>query len=169
MPNLHEFKFKEKMLPKIEKAELERRLKFISPCILQEREVLKLNSFGDPINRSYSWEADKDDCTLVGTLTQSGIAVKDRPAEFGTDSWYMKSVASRIGEFITLHNFGYYGLYKPSIEEVLAQLPEELFDEVKLAGRQLYFTNKMISDDINVALLNQEFHIAKTNVYITLK
>src|SRR3972149_4776814 len=49
-------------------------------------------------------------------------------------SWDAKKVADKVGMFITLHNFGYYGFYKPSIEEVLAQLPAELFDEKSSAG-----------------------------------
>jgi hypothetical protein len=50
----------------------------------------------------------------------------------------------------------------------LSQLPSELFDEKKLAGRKLYFVNKMISEEINTAMLDQNYHIAKTVVYIDI-
>ena len=129
---------------------------------MEENEIFLIKNIGNPINYSFSWDAKKG--KNVGLISHDGLSKRDRPAENG--GWYCKKVADKVGMFITLHNFGYYGFYKPSIEEVLAQLPAELFDEKKLSGRKLYFTNKMISDDVNTSLLDQEYHIAKTVVYI---
>jgi hypothetical protein len=159
---LHKFDYSHNMIQKIDEKELSRRLKLISPCVQKEREIVKMEKYGDPIKQSFSWSYKEGD--VVGTVSFDGISVRDRPAEGG--GWYLKQVADKVGEFLTLHGFGYYGFYKPSIEEVLSQLPAELFDEEKLAGRKLYFTNKMISEDLNTAMLNQNYHIAKTMVYI---
>ena len=164
MPNPHKFSYDKGRIPKIEKSELTRRLKLIHPCIEKENEIIKITNYGDPIKQSFSW--DYKEGTTIGFVSHDGISKRGKPAEGG--GWYCDKVANKIGEFITLHNFGYYGFYKPSIEEVLAQLPEELFDEDKLAGRKLYFINKMISSDINTSLLDGEYHIAKTRVYIDM-
>jgi len=159
---LHKFDFSHNMIHKIDEKELNRRLKLISPCVEKEREIIKMKDYGNPINQSFSWTYKEGD--VVGTVSFDGISVEDRPAENG--GWYMKQVAEKVGEFLTLHGFAYYGFYKPSLEEVLSQLPAELFDEEKLAGRKLYFTNKMISEDLNTAMLNQNYHIARTSIYI---
>lgn len=164
MPNtLYKFNFRDNMIPEISEEELERRMKFISPCSEKENKIILMKDLGDPIKQSFSWNY-KDGETL-GTVSYDGIHKKDRPAENG--GWYTKLIAEKIGEFLTLHGFAYYGFYKPSIKEVLSQLPKEIFDEEKLAGRKLYFTNKMISSEINIAMLDQNYHIAKTVVYIS--
>lgn len=165
MADLHKFDFIKRMIPKIFKPELDRRFRLIIPCVKEGNDVFQIKNCGDPIKESFSWQYQKGEA--VGIISFDGLSVKDRPSERG--GWYLKKVAERVGEFITLHRFNYYGFYKPSIEEVLAQLPKELFDEKKLAGRTLYFINNMISDDINTAMLNQEHHIAKTTVYISIK
>lgn len=36
----------------------------------------------------------------------------------------------KIGVIHTLHGFGYYGFFKPSIAEVLSMIPEDLLDRV---------------------------------------
>lgn len=166
MTKLHKFDFEER-IPKIEKSELDRRLKLIFPCSKKDNEVFKMKNCGDPVKQSFSWNFKQGES--VGLISHDGLSVRDRPAEHGKDSWYLKKVADKVGEFLTLHGFAYYGFYKPSLEEVLAQLPAELFDEKKLAGRKLYFTNKMISDDVNTSMLDQSYHIAKTRVYIDVK
>jgi hypothetical protein len=163
---LHKFDFIKNMIPKIDIIELDRRIKLTIPCVEKDNKVIRIKNYGDPIKQSFSWSHSED--KEIGHISYDGLSERDRPAEY-PGSWYMKQVADKVGEFLTLHNFGYYGFYKPSIEEVLAQLPAELFDEEKLAGRKLYFTNKMISADINVSMLNQENHIAKTTVYIQTK
>lgn len=162
MAELHKFNFKDTKIPEISKKELNRRLSFISPCIKKDNEIIKMTDYGDPIKQSFSWNFKEGD--VLGSICHNGFGVKDRPSEFG--GWYLKQISETVGSFITLHRFAYYGFYKPSIEEVLSQLPEELFDEAKLAGRKLYFTNEMISSDINVSMLESEYHIAKTKVYI---
>jgi hypothetical protein len=165
MSTLHNFKFQENRIPEIDEQEIRRRASLIFPCIQKENEIILMKNCGDPINQSFSWNFQEDE--ILGTVSSDSILVKDRPAESG--GWYMKRIAEKVGEFITLHGFAYYGFYKPSVGEIVSQLPSELFDEKKLAGRKLYFTNQMISSDINVAMLEQNWHIAKTKVYIQKK
>jgi hypothetical protein len=153
------------MILEISKEEIERRAKLVFPCSQKENEMVLMKDYGDPIKQSFSWNFKEGEA--VGTVSYDGILERDRPSEGG--GWYMKKVAEKVGEFITLHNFAYYGFYKPSIGEIVSQLPLELFDEEKLAGRKLYITNKMISDEINTAMLDQNYHIAKTRVYIQSK
>jgi hypothetical protein len=153
------------MIPKISKEEIERRAKLIHPCSKEDNEIFLMEKYGDPIKQSFSWNFKKGES--VGLISHDGISKRDKPAEGG--GWYLKTVAEKVGEFLTLHCFGYYGFYKPSIGEIVSQLPAELFDEEKLAGRKLYITNKMISEEINTAMLDQNYHIAKTAVYIETK
>ena len=64
----------------------------------------------------------------------------------------------------TLHGYGYYGMFKPSIAEVLAQLPRAL------AGNVVAFeTNGLDSaDDLNgeKIALNAGYHVATTTFYV---
>lgn len=71
-----------------------------------------------------------------------------------------------IGRVRTLHTYGYYGFFKPTIAEVLAQIPEELLGDAiafKIKGPQ-------DTDDLNddKEALNQGFHVARTIIYAAL-
>lgn len=164
MAKLHKFNYENNLIPKISNEEILRRAQFVFPCTIDEKNnVVLMKNYGNPIKQSFSWgyEVDKK----LGKISYEGISKRDRPALLG--GWYCKIIAEKVGEFLTLHEFAYYGFFKPSIGEIVSQLPSELFDEKKLAGRKIYITNKMISDDVNIAMLNQTWHIAKTVVYIT--
>jgi hypothetical protein len=162
MAELHKFDYEKNLIPEISKEEIKRRAKLVFPCTIKERELILMKDCGNPITQSFSWNF-KEDKTL-GNISFEGISVRDKPAPGG--GWFCKTIAKKVGEFLTLHEFAYYGFFKPSIGEIVSQLPSELFDEKKLAGRKIYITNKMISDDVNTAMLNQTWHIAKTIVYI---
>lgn len=70
------------------------------------------------------------------------------------------SVVCRI---YTLHRYGYYGFFKPSIAEVLAQIPTEV------AQRVVAFETDGPddADDLNEDLfaLDAGFHVAETTLY----
>ncbi len=166
---LHKFDFSKNRIPKIERSELDRRLKLITPCMLKDvRDVVKINNLKDPVKTSFSW--DSKGTETVGLITHDGLSVRDRPGET-PDSWYMKTVAEEVGEFLTLHNCNFYGFFKPSLEEVIAQLPAEIFDGKKLAKRKLYFFTKILNDSdvLHTSMVSQTWHIAKTRVYIEKK
>lgn len=162
MAKLHKFDYGNNLIPKINEEEIKRRAKLVFPCTIKENQIILMENYGNPITQSFSWNF-KEGKTL-GKISYEGISKRDRPSPMG--GWYLKPVAEKVGEFITLHGFAYYGFFKPSIGEIVSQLPSELFDEEKLAGRKIYLTNKMISDDVNTSMLNQNWHIAKTIVYI---
>jgi hypothetical protein len=69
-----------------------------------------------------------------------------------------------IVDIRTYHTFGYKGFFKPSIAEVIAQIPEDLIDQVTefeiVAGPTTV-------DDLNEesVALNKGFHVATTRLY----
>jgi hypothetical protein len=65
----------------------------------------------------------------------------------------------------TLHTYGYYGFFKPSIAEVIAQIPEDLIDQVtefEIVKRPLN------ADDLNEEkrAVNAGFHVATVALYV---
>ena len=68
-----------------------------------------------------------------------------------------------LGTIATLHAWGYYGVFKPSIAEVLAQIPAGYLDEVvafEVAGPK-------DAEDLNreKEALDAGFHVARTTLY----
>jgi len=75
----------------------------------------------------------------------------------------VKEQLKEIGRITTLHKFNYHGFFKPSVGEVLAQLPTELRDKVRF-----FETNgPENADDLNKNLdaLDAGFHVAETILY----
>lgn len=172
---LHKFNFEQNRIPKITSKELNHRIKLITPCV-----IVKDTMPGDQCERDFVTEI-KDfklknafkfsykEGERLGFLSHHSICVKDRAVNDGPkDAFYLKTICEEIGEFITIHSCGHPMLFKPSIEEVLAQLPAELFDEKKLASRRLYFTTDILNENnfLHTSMISQQYHIAKTRVYI---
>ncbi len=68
-------------------------------------------------------------------------------------------------DITTYHTYGYYGFFKPSIAEVLAQIPKEHLDKVvafQIVG------SPQDSGDLNRELeaLNAGYHVATTRLYV---
>ena len=66
-------------------------------------------------------------------------------------------------EIPTYHSYGYYGFFKPSIAEVLAQIPEELQDKCCAFSTEGPGTAGDLNDQIDV--VNEGFHRAVTTLY----
>lgn len=68
-----------------------------------------------------------------------------------------------IGTIKTLHRYAYYGFFKPSIAEVLSQIPDDLVE--RTAGFSVSGPDS--ADDLNDELLALDagFHIATTTLY----
>lgn len=67
----------------------------------------------------------------------------------------------------TLHTYGYYGMFKPSVAEVLAQIPPEYRDRVVA----FEITQRPVnSDDLfrEQEAVNQGFHVAVTALLTTV-
>jgi len=73
---------------------------------------------------------------------------------------YLKS----IKDIRTYHTYGYYGLFKPSIAEVLAQIPKDIRH---LVGAFEIIKHPETAQDLNdeIAVVNDGFHVATTRLY----
>jgi len=69
----------------------------------------------------------------------------------------------KLTEITTYHTWGHYSLFKPSIAEVLAQIPEEYLD------RCCAFVTEgpEIADDLHkhMDIFNEGYHVAITTLY----
>ena len=68
-------------------------------------------------------------------------------------------------DITTYHSYGYHGFFKPSIAEVLAQIPNEY------VGKVVAFEiveKPETADDLNrhIEALNAGYHVAKTRLYV---
>lgn len=68
-----------------------------------------------------------------------------------------------VARIRTLHTYGYYGFFKPSLAEVIQQIPEEVLGQVE------YFVinGPDTADDLNreKEMLNKGYHVAETVLY----
>ena len=69
-----------------------------------------------------------------------------------------------ICDIETYHEFGYYGLFKPSIAEVLAQIPEDKLDQVVAFE---IVEQPRTAEDLNRQMnaIHAGFHKATTRLY----
>ncbi len=123
-------------IPEISKVELYRRAKYIKP-IVSFNGVQHYIKDVDLENVSYIWDAKKEK-EVTGLIL--------------------------LGQRITYHTFGYYLLFKPSIAEVLAQIPEEYLEEVVAFE---IVAKPQDADDLNryTDITNAGYHMAITHFY----
>ena len=83
--------------------------------------------------------------------------------------WDPTSIGSVTGlkplcDITTYHTFGYYGLFKPSVAEVLAQIPEDKLNQVVAFE---IVNQPRTSSDLNAQIdaINAGFHRATTRLY----
>ncbi len=71
----------------------------------------------------------------------------------------------KLCDITTNHGFGYQGLFKPSIAEVLAQIPAEYLD--KVVAFEIIKHPETV-DDLNREheALNAGYHVATTRLYV---
>ncbi|MBP6888251.1 MAG: hypothetical protein KBC21_00965 [Candidatus Pacebacteria bacterium] len=93
---------KESYIPKLSEEELQKRYQLIKPVIRFSGTLYYIEDV-HLSNVSYIWSPVKKE-------RASGLM--------------------SIAKVTTYHTYGYYGLFKPSIAEVLAQIPEEMVDQV---------------------------------------
>lgn len=72
-----------------------------------------------------------------------------------------RSKLKKVGSWITFHTFGYVLFFKPSISEVVSQLPNYLFDD---KSRYLFETDILTDYAPNSHIYNT-YHIAVTTLY----
>jgi hypothetical protein len=76
-----------------------------------------------------------------------------------------------ISDITTHHSYGYYGFFKPSIAEVIAQIPEEYIDRVIAFEivRCPETRNDMFGNDEGLEAVNAGYQIAITRLYEKVK
>jgi len=74
--------------------------------------------------------------------------------------WLPRKDLKELCNINTLHGYGHYSLFKPSIAEVLAQIPEHLINKVT-AFKTIPISN-IISDCLSK---DQEYHVGVTTLY----
>lgn len=70
-------------------------------------------------------------------------------------------------KYLTFHKNGFAGFYKPSIAEILSQLPAEAYN-VYVEDKLLYLKNDVVSNEIRECTCpasDKDYHIATTDVY----
>ena len=70
-------------------------------------------------------------------------------------------------DFQCLHTFDYHGFFKPSIAEVLAQIPEDVLKHYTIDAFEI-IDRPTCSGDLNAfrKALNQGFHVSVVRLYI---
>ena len=90
-------------IPKISDEVLEERYAKIQPLLKRDGKLFSIQRPIDLRNQSFIWDP-----------------------KIGNEVKGLKEIA----QVKTLHTYGYYGIFKPSIAEVLSQVPEYLLDQV---------------------------------------
>ncbi len=123
-------------IPTLPDGELNARAERIKPIVRFDGELRYIKSV-DIRNVAYTWEP------------KSAKLAKD---------------LTTLLDITTYHTYGYHGLFKPSIAEVLCQIPTDLVDKV--------FAFEIIvrpetAEDLNLdkEALNAGYHIATTRLY----
>ena len=138
---------KELSIPQISDEELMRRYLKIKPIaeVGNGKYWLKDYSIDEMRNTSYFWSL-----------------FPDRRKPVGEELYYHD-----YHEFKCLHSFGFYGFFKPSIAEILAQIPEDCLkhftiDAFEIIGRPTS------SGDLSMyrKALEQGFHVSIVRLYI---
>lgn len=147
-----------KQIPSITKEELQHRLNLSIACVIDETEdkkLLRMVLGCHHTDYSYIW-AEKNGPVIGRIYSPRNVYTLDAKP---------KKCAIEVGHFITLHEFGHPLMFKPSMKEVLSQLPSLLFDEDKLKGHKLYYNTKAFSDHAPSTLLGNDYHVAVTTVW----
>lgn len=123
-------------IPKISNERLAELLARIRPVVRQDGEPWYIKPV-DPRNIAYTWDPT--------------------PTKKATDLVPLKTVR-------TLHTYGYHGMFKPSIAECLAQMPD---DVAETAVAFEIVDSPQTADDLNREreALNEGFHVAQTTFY----
>ena len=120
-------------IPELEPHQAVMLLQKVTP-LLNEDGVLSTFDLPDLWNMSFLWNPE-------------GVKPLGRPLR-------------KVGEIQTLHTFGYVGLFKPSIAEVLAQLPKDLTGIVGFSVQ-----GPQTASDIDDEMANAGFHVATTTLW----
>ncbi len=128
-------------IPNVPTAELHRRFKRIKPLIVRDGKLHTFDVHSDIVGRSYTWDPKNPvEDTVERTV---------------------------IGEITTYHGYGYYGMFKPSVGEVLAQIPSNLLKKVTAFAivKQPEERSDMFDGGEAYRALNMGYHMATTRLF----
>ena len=138
---------KQLSIPQITDEELMRRYLKIKPIaeVGDGKYWLKDYSIDEMRNTSYFWSLFPDKREPVGE----------------------KLYYHDYHEFECLHSFGFHGFFKPSVAEVLAQIPEDCLKHFTIDAFEI-IGKPTGSDDLNKyrEALEQGFHVSVVRLYI---
>lgn len=126
-------------IPKLPVAEIEKLAERIKPLVRHNDVLYHMRDNIDPITVAFTW-------------AEHGRTSKVKDGEF-----------ERFAVIPTFHKWGYYGFFKPSIEEVLLCIPSHLIDltvAFEVEGPE-------DADDLNAQkdVLDAGYHMAMTTLY----
>ena len=140
------------LIPDISDDELIRRIKFFVPCVVDSDGVMSECKMKKDIktlrNFSFNWtDGDK----VLGKLMSDG-SVRDEIR------------LKLCFEIVTYHTWSYYGFFKPTVAEVLSQIPESIMKQIKT---EMYFCTKVITaEGDNITLIDNDYHIGRTKFFM---
>ena len=130
-------------IPKISDDELKKLYEKLKPIVTinDVKYLLREFSFEELSDISYIWERYEDK--------------RDKVDEKNLEV---------IDDFLCLHKYGYHGLFKPSIKEVLAQMPQSIIEK---ANTFEIIEQPENADDLNkyVDVVNAGYHLSKVRAY----
>lgn len=130
-------------IPEIDDKRLKELYQLLKPIVTIDEMKYLLREFTlqELRNQSYIWNRHEDKRNIVDS-----------------------SRLETVDDFLCLHTFGYYGLFKPSIAEVLSQAPESVIEQANTfeiiespETREDVFKYKEVIDN--------GFHLSKVRAY----
>lgn len=130
-------------IPEIDDKRLKELYQLLKPIVTIDEMKYLLREFTlqELRNQSYIWNRHEDKRDIVDS-----------------------SRLETVDDFLCLHTFGYYGLFKPSIAEVLSQAPENVIEQANTfeiiespETREDVFKYKEVIDN--------GFHLSKVRAY----
>lgn len=127
-------------IPEVSRRHVEHVLGWIRPVVSFEGEKRYIRKCG-PFDVAYTW------------------AAKPR--------WFSASPGlTEVARIRTLHRYGYHGFFKPSLAEVVAQIPADLVHEID-AFEIVAWPQTVTELNQELYALNRGYHVATTALYKT--
>lgn len=103
-----DLKYDNIVLPDITNEELKKRYEKIKPLVNIDNKFYLLRNFSifELSNESYMWCLDKN---IIKCVDQKKI--------------------EEVGKFACYHIYGFYGLFNPTVKEILSQMPDDLLQK----------------------------------------
>jgi hypothetical protein len=163
------------MIPALTQEELERRFAIAKPlvhCDKTYQYYLRNIPLEKVANTAYTWDRpDPAVDQFVGSsfmqlhhiCSESRAEILAKQAESRDGSCTMTGTWDCIDTLPTLHTWAYYGFFKPTVKEVLAQIPKGFFDK----HASLLFSTAP-AGDLNSMTIGG-YHVGRTYVYAPRK